>query len=325
MDCILPGHSIRQFCSAITALSRVGDDLYIEFDPTSGLALRSLNDAKSAYACARFEPGFFERCTTSPTNEEARNGSRKRNRDDASQESSTRFACRVPFRALAIVIRPRKNVLSLRVFNETIDSALYLSFQFQVQEEEHDYIVTHQVKAASARGVAAVAPIDDASELQCLPHTLSQLLDPLPETNNAALALRKSSDAASAYSFYEDEQKNVKTQDKDAAVSASRLKSETAVGKDEFLVFDFRSDRAIASDVPQNVNDEVVLVFPLTQAKALLKMCKQISSTEQELPMTMYFHWGGRPLVFSTETGPFSVQLVLATLRHDLLKTSPVQ
>jgi hypothetical protein len=50
----------------LDCLSRIGKDLYVAFDAIEEVSLRSLNDAKSAYAYFRFEPAFFERCTAPP-------------------------------------------------------------------------------------------------------------------------------------------------------------------------------------------------------------------------------------------------------------------
>jgi len=48
MDCTVPGGpAVRQFCASMVCLSKIGKDLYFVFEPISGLAVRSLNDAKS--------------------------------------------------------------------------------------------------------------------------------------------------------------------------------------------------------------------------------------------------------------------------------------
>ena len=67
MDVILPSHSLRTFAAAVTCLTKIGKEAYLDFDPLDGLILRTLNDAKSAYAQHRFAPEFFERCSAPPT------------------------------------------------------------------------------------------------------------------------------------------------------------------------------------------------------------------------------------------------------------------
>lgn len=66
MDVIIPAHNLRILSSSLTTLAKIGKQLYIEFDPLTGLTLRTLNDGKSCFGEFAFDVGFFERCTSPP-------------------------------------------------------------------------------------------------------------------------------------------------------------------------------------------------------------------------------------------------------------------
>lgn len=223
MDCIIPHHSVRMFCSAIGACSKIGKDIYVDFDPIDGLCLRTLNEAKSAYVCFRFQSSFFERCTAPPLEIlQSDKNSRKRNRsqqssaggnddDESDQETANdknnaddenRLTCRLAIKALSSAVRQRKNVNSLRLYTEQVASSLHLSFEYllsPVVDNWHDASsstsvllrVVHRVPVADfpVSIVSAVSSAHGTSELRVQPRTFLRLLEPLARQAETALVV----------------------------------------------------------------------------------------------------------------------------------------
>ncbi|XP_052261138.1 cell cycle checkpoint control protein RAD9A-like isoform X5 [Dreissena polymorpha] len=59
MKCVIPGTHMKVFGRAVHSLSKIGEELYIEA-LEHGLALRTVNSSRSAYACFLFTPTFFQ-------------------------------------------------------------------------------------------------------------------------------------------------------------------------------------------------------------------------------------------------------------------------
>ena len=416
MDVVIPGHSVRTFSSAIQCLSKIGKDLYCDFDPIDGLTLRALNDAKSAFCAVELAPDFFERCTAptassakASTTDNAR-GSRKRksgtqHSSSSSQTSSgtqdLRFSCRVPMRALAPVVRPRKGIVSLRIKseghsagnnhnnndNDSQSGSLQLAFEFQLEVSNHNNQsyhhhynnnnennnnhnhnhastfckVIHRMGVAEVDNIAAVAPKEGCSELVAAPKVLMNWLEPIKRTAEGCLIFTKDSDMVVATSFNStDTSGSINL----AAATKQILKTETSIHLEDLLDYEFQDRRVLPSSqndhdgddidatgmpicpMPENVNEEVVLVFGMKEAKALLQFCclnsslghhhpygnhgwgddqhHQESSSRAPWSVAVSFHWAGKPLVLESKSQGVSIQLVLATLSHSILKDLPM-
>lgn len=332
MECTIPGPSIRPFCAAIGCLSRIGKELYIDFDPIDGLSLRALNDSKSVFGSFHYETAFFTRCSSAALPSAA---SRKRKatkpsggrEDDGSCDDvngDERWTVRVAMKALAAVVRPRRDVLSLQV----VTLGDHLAFEFQLQRPGGAVVrVTHEVGYATAQGLAAVAATENASELVVQPHVVATMLDPLKRSSEIALLVNERHRLVSSVTFAHDDLPDEAT----SALSRwhASLKTETSVGYDDLVDVHYvgnADENGSGSDTegdippPDDLKEQVVLVFTLKEFKAFLQYCSQ-AVIDQELQVSIQFYWGGKPMIVKTTGEHFSAELVMATLDHRLLGT----
>ncbi len=326
MDCIIPGPSIRPFCAAIGCLSRIGKELYIDFDPIDGLSIRSLNDSKSVFGSFHFEPSFFSRCSSASTSTK-RLGKRKRKigegstNDGSENEEDERWTVRIAMKALAAVVRQRKSVLNLQI-TTTGD---HLAFEFKVQKDGGSIVrVTHKVGYSSAQGVAAVTATEGASEMVIQPNVLTTMLEPLRRSIEIAILVNETHRLVSSVSFAHDDLSDEATSGLNRGKQNASLKTETSVSYDDLVemhyvgVTDHDQNESNGVEPPQDLKEQVVLVFTLKEFKAFLQYCSQ-ALVDQELQVAMQFFWGGKPIVVKTKGEDFSAELVMATLDHKLL------
>ncbi|XP_019646662.1 PREDICTED: cell cycle checkpoint control protein RAD9A-like [Branchiostoma belcheri] len=103
MKCIIPGANIKVFGKAIHSLSKIGEELYLE-PLEHGLALRTVNVARSAYGCFVFAPEFFYHYDNSWSGPEGEMG-----------EEEETFKCKIQMKSVLAVFR------SLPTLERTVD------------------------------------------------------------------------------------------------------------------------------------------------------------------------------------------------------------
>lgn len=316
MDCIIVGHAVKPFIAALACLTRIGKEITVDFDPMDGLSLRALNDSKSIFSSFHFEPSYFQKCSSPPFN-----NSKKRRK---TSQTETHWTVRISIKALAPLIRPRKDVLSLQI----VTVGDLLSFEFQMQRASGIIVhIIHRVGYAPAQSVAAVASTDGASEIVAPPQLLLTMLEPLKRANEIALLVNDKHNLVSSVTFSHDDI----AQEASSSLSKPQLlKTETSIPYDEFIEVEYMShihdDSANeAVPPPQDLKEQVVLVFTLKEFKSILQFCSQ--GSDSSLPVSINFFWGGKPMVVKTTGEHFSAQLIMATLDHKMMavmKTSSI-
>jgi Rad9 len=269
------------------------------------------------------------------------------NDDDDANVDDEKVSYRIASRTLTAIVRYRK-AASLRI-QETADGNA-LSFEFGIEQQPSAptnqrgggtcvvLTVIHEIPMVDAESKCTIADLTDASELVAPPQVYHSLLEALPTSVYAALIVRNNS-SVSASSFSLLDYYGGSTSTSSAAKAGSSgggvtssnekkaLKSETACDLDEFLDFDFVGNRDTmvnmddndddhhTPSMPEDVNQEVILVFHLKEPKLFLQFCQS-----QQVPAVHWsFHWGGKPIVLVAETDTYRAELVMATLDHEKL------
>mmetsp|Transcript_10869 Transcript_10869/g.17927 ORF Transcript_10869/g.17927 Transcript_10869/m.17927 type:complete len:501 (-) Transcript_10869:91-1593(-) len=222
--------------------------------------------------------------------------------------------------------------------------------------------VLHKVGVTDANGITLSASTRkrDRSEIVSPPKLWLRLLDPLRRTAEVALTVDDELKVVTATSFHPGEMQggggNHNGAEDNAVLQAAAakeavLKTETSTGTEEFDEYDFRNNRGRkkrrrrdddedsddddddddddeereSDRPPPDVNQKVILVFSIKEAKAMLQFCAQTNSSfhdDGDALSILSFHWGGKPVVIETDGDSFSGELVLATLHHGMIASN---
>jgi len=219
--------------------------------------------------------------------------------------------------------------------------------------------VLHKVGVTDANGITLSASVTQSrtrSEIVTPPKLWLRLLDPLRRTAEVALTIDDELKVVTATSFHPGEIQQLNNENAVLQAAAARnaaLKTETSTGVEEFTEYDFRNNRGKrrrrrrgvdgndseesengrideedeydfekeSERPPLDVNQKVILVFSIKEAKAMLQFSAHTNSIDDD-GVVVSFHWGGKPIVIETDGDFFSAELVLATLHHGMIASN---
>ncbi|XP_052006343.1 cell cycle checkpoint control protein RAD9A [Xyrauchen texanus] len=133
MDCVATGGNVKVLARAIHSLSRIGEELYLE-PMEDGLALRSVNSSRSAFACFLLSPLFFQRYQA---------------------PSDQRFRCKMPIKSVQAVFKSlsslERSVEKCRVQLNNKKSRLTITLHCK-----HGLLKTHNLSFQDCESLQAV-------------------------------------------------------------------------------------------------------------------------------------------------------------------------
>ncbi|XP_007489908.1 cell cycle checkpoint control protein RAD9B isoform X1 [Monodelphis domestica] len=142
MKCEMDGHHVKVFGRAIHALARISEELWL--DPTErGLAVRSVNSSRSAYASVLFPTTFFQLYQWSATHE------------IGDSNMSTHLKCQLGMKSILPIFRClntlERNVEKCRIFISA--NTCHVIFQLFCK---HGIIKTHNLSFQESEPLQAV-------------------------------------------------------------------------------------------------------------------------------------------------------------------------
>ncbi|KAL1261510.1 hypothetical protein QQF64_006775 [Cirrhinus molitorella] len=150
MDCVATGGNVKVLAKAIHSLSRIGEELYLE-PVEDGLALRSVNSSRSAFACFLLSPLFFQRFQA---------------------PSDQSFRCKMPIKSVQAVFKSLasldRSVEKCRIQLNSEKSRLTITLHCK-----HGLLKTHNLSFQDCESLQAVFDKDScANVLQAQPRLM---------------------------------------------------------------------------------------------------------------------------------------------------------
>jgi hypothetical protein len=227
---------------------------------------------------------------------------------------------------------------------------MQLSFEYILESQQHANSmmrVAHRVGVAECDSIMAVVSStireqhNSYSEIVSSPKLFTKILDPLRKTAEIVFTVNDEKKQITAASFHASDivatARTGNNSDTNLLLlpSSMLLKTQTSMGCDEFECYTWRNSEHFDNSLlhsggaegstnreqpPSNVHEEVNLVFGIREIKTLVQFCTSVNMQDHDMKIVMSFQYGGKPIVFESSGKGFTIQLIMATLDHKLLR-----
>ena len=244
MKCVVTNRLVRLFGRAIHCLSRMGDELFLEA-LKDGLALRTVNSSRSAYACFLFKAEFFS---------EYKQGC---DEIDASNPSEL-LKCKISMKSVLAIFK------SLGTIEKTVE---HCKIEFKPTECrliftmycKHGIIKTHNLTYQECESLQAVFAKELCPNLIQTPAKV--LLDTVSNFPNSCeeITLRVSPDSLKIKNFVDQEQDPMRVMHTEMTLTPEEFDN-FQIGIDTVVTFCLKELRAVLS-FSEFANQPVTLHF----------------------------------------------------------------
>ncbi|XP_072354149.1 cell cycle checkpoint control protein RAD9A-like isoform X2 [Scyliorhinus torazame] len=274
MRCLVSGGNVSVIGRAIHALSRLGDDCYLEA-LEEGLALRTVNSSRSAFASFLFAPAFFQKYEhrIPPAAGDT----------EYSGSNTENFRCKIVMKSILAVF---KSPASLEKTVEKCKMVLGRGSDHLVIQLlcKHGITKTHNLSFQDCETLQAIYTKEACpNTLRAQPKLLADTVIHFPTTLEE-VTLDCKSHRVTFRNYIEPDSDPKKTMLTELALTVQEF--------DEFCI-----------------EEECEITFCLKELRGLLGFAESSG-----LPLTVHFKGPGSPAIFSLQEAVLEVNFVLATL-----------
>ena len=327
MKFVIGANNVKVFAKSILALSKIGDELYIE-PLQNSLTIRTVNSSRSAFACFSFKQSFFTLFEPQLTHKNSTNNDQTllnntTLNEDSLIEASDSFKCKIPAKCLLAIF---KNINSLeKNIEKCTITVKYIPLSQDTSAKIYDYNSTTVTKMIgknnqeqlfdtkflvimnSKHGIRKtfILSISDCENLQAAFSTenctnkLNISAKYLHETINSF-----SNDTEEVSFVVEANKLNIKNYVEPDNETKSLINTQVSFDSDEFNSYE--------------IEKEAEITFCLKEFKICL-----IFGNWFDLGMDIYFQKKGRPIIFKFNgaNNNYEANFTQATLADDASTT----